>query len=183
MRKFFASALLGLAALALAAGPTSAWWPFHHCKCCVKLCAKQYNAFSPYCLDSLNGCLPPQGGMGNGACYLGTPQGCSAYAGVACLGELPAPGTADGATVHGSSAPAANGSVMSGPITIQNGNPTIVAPGTNAQSWQWTPGLASPNGLAGTNPQPWLWTPGVAGQNGLPFPTANGFAQPNGLSR
>ena len=61
MRNLFVFAVLGLAGLGWFAEQASAG-PIRDClcckKCCLKLCAKQYNAFSPYCLDSLSGCLP-----------------------------------------------------------------------------------------------------------------------------
>ena len=69
MRNLFVFAVLGLAGLGWFAAQASAG-PIRDClcckKCCLKLCAKQYNAFSPYCLDSISGCLPCQGGIGAG---------------------------------------------------------------------------------------------------------------------
>jgi hypothetical protein len=92
MKKLLVIAILGFAALGLATEPASAGWLCRKCckqKCCLTLCARQYNAFSPYCLDSFNGNFPLQGmsgGCSNGACYMGS-AGCGSQAGVACLGE------------------------------------------------------------------------------------------------
>jgi hypothetical protein len=141
MRKQFAIALVSLAALGLTSRPASAWWfPCCKSKCCMTLCAKQYNAFSPYCLDSLNGCFPLQGNAANGGCFLGCPTGFSAHAGVACLGELPQ-GLAGNATVI-------NGSTQVAPtISGPNGSAAVVAPGQNG--WFWPnplPSAPMPNG-------------------------------------
>jgi hypothetical protein len=91
MRKFFVFAVLGLAGLGMLAGQASAGSLLHClcCKkcCCMKLCATQYNAFSPFCLDSLSGCVPCQGGIG-AACMMGN----GGYG----MGELPDGGQLSG---------------------------------------------------------------------------------------
>src|SRR5205814_8867524 len=94
MKKIFVIAILGLAGLGFSVEQASAAGPLLKRLCCckrcsVKLSAKQYNAFSPYCLDSLSGCLPLAGLAGGapGYGYGGGGPACS----YANMGELPAP--------------------------------------------------------------------------------------------
>jgi hypothetical protein len=89
MKKLVVIAVLGMAALALTSSNASAgWlkcWPCKH-HCVMSLTCTQYNAFSPYCCDQANGCVPLQA-FAN-ACN-GSNCGASCVGG-ACLGELPA---------------------------------------------------------------------------------------------
>jgi hypothetical protein len=143
MKKLFAVAILGIAALALTTESASAGWLCHHCcksKSCLTLTAKQYNAFSPYCLDSFNGCFPLQGMGCNGNCYMGCVGGSCTQAGVACLGELPSPGAVTNLPQ--------GGTVMAAPTMVQNGNAAPAAPKAAVQPWPtWAPGMASPSGV------------------------------------
>jgi hypothetical protein len=157
MKRFFAIALLGLAALGLGSGRASAWWWSHCCghKCGITLTATQYNAFSPYCLDSLHGCLP----LAGLAAQVAGPEcggaACSMQGGY-CLGELPAPGTITG---HASAGDAVAGPALSAPVA--NG-PQVVPPttaqaplpqGAPAQAWPtWGPGMVNPSGVPGYFP-------------------------------
>ncbi len=134
MRKNIFFAMLGLGALALLPGSASAWWLADCCchKCCVKLCAKQYNAFSPFCLDSLQGCLPLQGGCGNGG-FCGGPScgpACSYPDGGGYMGELP-PASAPGAHVLAPSAQTPT-TTTAGPAAY--GVPMMAAPGMGAMA-------------------------------------------------
>ena len=121
MKRFVAIAILGLTSVGVAAQQAAAGLLdiFHHCHCCMKVCAKQYNAFSPYCIDSVKGCCPGPGlgGYVNGnggdeaACY---PNG------GAPVEELPAPGNVANPTA---TAPPSNGQSISGtPYLIPGGS-------------------------------------------------------------
>jgi hypothetical protein len=140
MKKFFAIALLGFAALALTTGSASAGWLRDHCckkKCCVTLCPKQYNAFSPCCIEGLPGCLPLGGLYGPDGCAPGCEDGgAPSQPGPASVGGLPAMGATNGqATV-------ANPVPLGAPI--YNGG---FAPVPNGQAW--TPGMINPSGVPG----------------------------------
>ncbi len=131
MKKIFVIAILGLAGMEWSAQEASAWGALRNCLCCkkcrVKLYAKQYNAFSPYCLDSISGCLPVAGltasvpGCGAGGCFAD-----HGYA----MGELPAPGT------EGFAGPMPGPQGFSGPV--------MMGPSEAAQGM---PGMISPNGM------------------------------------
>src|SRR5262245_16389318 len=118
MRNFFVFAVLGLAGLGMAAGQASAGHLLHCCccckKCCVNLCATQYNAFSPFCLDTLSGCIPCQGGIG-AACMMGN----GGYG----MGELPEGGHLAG-TPLGNYAGMATGNPYAGvQVPMSQGTP------------------------------------------------------------
>jgi hypothetical protein len=129
MKKLLWTALIGLVGLVLSSGHASAgWWGCGCCKCGVKLCAHQYNAFSPFCLETCNVCTP------NGCNGNGYGPGCSAQGGN-CLGELPT--TTEG-TAKAQSLP------LGQPL------PAGAMPGYAGQAHpqmyqQWAPGMANPN--------------------------------------
>src|ERR1700730_10809345 len=66
MNKLIASAFLSLLGLGMATQEAAAWGWCKSCCCCsrckVSICSSQYNAFSPFCIDSVSykGCC---GGM------------------------------------------------------------------------------------------------------------------------
>jgi hypothetical protein len=125
MKRFLALTVLGLASLTVTAQQASAHWlldHFHHCHCCLNVCAKQYNAFSPYCIDSVHGCCPGPvvGAWGNGG-GPGYTDG-----GECAPGELPPPGTPDGHPV--APPPAARAPVAGAPFII-SGNGPMMMPG------------------------------------------------------
>src|SRR5438105_4916246 len=143
MKKIFVIAVLGLAGLGLDVGRASAGLLNCFCckKCTMKLSAKQYNAFSPYCLDSVSGCVPATSccGFGHGgvafcpcgpdAGYGGCGPACSHSNGGWAMGELPAPGP---------------GQAFNGPM---------VMPGEALQGWpNGVPGMVNPNALPGNYP-------------------------------
>jgi hypothetical protein len=128
MKKIFVIAILGLAGLVFSVEQASAAGVIlsrlRCCKrCSVKLNAKQYNAFSPYCLDSLSGCLPLGGLAGAPGCGFG---GCGPACSYANMGELPAP---------------------QGFVT-QGFAPQFGMPAEAVQGWSpWAPGMVNPNGM------------------------------------
>jgi hypothetical protein len=128
MKKILVIAILGLAGLGWSAQEASAG-PLLNCLCCCKKCrvklyAKQYNAFSPYCLDSLSGCLPLGGFNGGGPGFGGCGPACFSGNGGYAMGELPAQSPEGFA-----------GQMMMGD-------------GQMGQNWQaWGPGMVNPNGM------------------------------------
>ena len=128
MKKILVIAILGLAGLGFSVEQASAGHILGCLcckKCCVKLCATQYNAFSPYCLDSMSGCIPLGGFAGNGG---GCGPACNYADGGFAMGQLPAPGAV--------------------------GSPAYVMPGMNpTENMQampsMTPGMANPYGFPG----------------------------------
>jgi hypothetical protein len=150
MKKILVIAILGLAGLEWSAQEASAWC-LRNCFCCkkcrVKLYASQYNAFSPYCLDSISGCLPVAGltasvpGCGAGGCFAG-----NGYA----MGELPAPGP-EGFAGAMPGPQAFAGPMMMGPTEAGQGMPGF------------TPGMMSPNSMP-------MYYPANTGA--VPFPGA-----------
>ena len=130
MKKIFVIAILGLGGLGFNVEQASAGCHLLSCLCCnkcccVKMCAKQYNAFSPYCLDSLSGCIPMGGFAGNGGGY--GPACNYADPGFA-MGQLPAPG----------------------PIGSQAFGMPGMAPGETMQAFPgMAPGMMSPNSIPG----------------------------------
>jgi len=139
MRRIFVIAILGLAGLGLTVEQACAG-PIKNClcckKCCMTLCAKQYNAFSPYCLDSVTGCVPVGGfpswmpsngyqGNGSACCY---PNGSG-------MGELPPPGPMG---------PHSFGSPMMSPG---------MSPGDAMHGWPaYGPGMMNPGAMPGSYP-------------------------------
>jgi hypothetical protein len=141
MKKLLATALLGTFALAISPGQASAGWL--SCLCCKKGCtvtltARQYNAFSPYCFDNLNGCIPIAG-------YGCGPQGGCAVNGGTCLGELPT------TMINGAK-----------PVeALPQGQP--VPAQTAPHAWQqWAPGMINPNPAPFANTAPPLYAPPAA---------------------
>jgi hypothetical protein len=130
MKRFFAIAILGLASLGIAAQQAAAGWLLDHCchRCCcsLKVCAKQYNAFSPYCIDSVSGCCPGPvaGAWGNG------PGPGFAYQDGGPCQELPAPGQLDG---HPTVPPPAAGAARSGTPFVVPGSTQFLMPGATSQ--------------------------------------------------
>jgi hypothetical protein len=139
MKKILVIAILGLAGLEFTAEQAAADGPIRNVasnvvpacirnkfcckKCCVNLCAKQYNAFSPYCLDSMSGYIPMGGyaGYGPAACAGG---GCA-------MGQLPAP------ELMGQHAFGAPG----------------MMPAEHVQGWPtWAPGMVNPNAMPASYP-------------------------------
>jgi hypothetical protein len=133
MKKLLSTALMGLMGLALSSGHASAgWWGCGCSKCGVTLCARQYNAFSPFCLDTCNVCIP---NACNGSGY---GPACSVQGGN-CLGELPT--TTTEGTAKAQSMPV-------GQQLPAGAMPTYVGQ-VRPQTWQqWAPGMVNPN--AGT---------------------------------
>jgi hypothetical protein len=157
MKKLLTTAFLSLAALALGSNHASAWWPMSCCKskCCISVCARQYNAFSPYCIDGCGPC----GAIGF-SCGTGCAQGACAYGG-ANLGELPM-------TMEAGSSGVAH--VTSPGMPVQNGNGQyfVNQPQANGQYYQMQP---QPNGqYFQTQPQP-------NGQYFAGQPQQNGYEQ------
>ena len=145
MKKIMVIAILGLAELGWSAQEASAG-PLLNCLCCckkkcrVKLYAKQYNAFSPYCLDSISGCLPVAGLT---ASVPGCGSGCFAGQGYA-MGQLPAAGPEGFA----GSMPGPEGFAGSMPGAEGFTGPMMMGPAEAGQSMQgFTPGMVSPNGM------------------------------------
>jgi hypothetical protein len=141
MKRLFAITILGLASLAIPAQQAAAGWLWdhccHHCCCSLKVNAKQYNAFSPYCIDSVSGCCPGPvtGAWGNG-------QGPGCQDGGACQ-ELPATGPVDG---HAAIPPqAANGTISGMPVMVP-GSTQMLMPGAASQAMpHMIPGMANGN--------------------------------------
>jgi hypothetical protein len=94
MKKLFAIAIMGLAALTVSTERASAGWIHGLCcrKCTVAVHLKQYNAFSQFCCENPCSCLPQQNipvyGNGNG-CGNGGGAACCMQGG-GSMGELPA---------------------------------------------------------------------------------------------
>jgi hypothetical protein len=129
MKKLLSTALLGLLGLALSSSQASAGWWSCCCKdkCGITLVARQYNAFSPFCLDSCNVCIPNAGNCGYGSA-------CSVQGGT-FLGELPT--TTDGmakaqSITPGQPLPAGNAQTYVGQV-----QPQVLQ--------QWGPGMVNPN--------------------------------------
>jgi hypothetical protein len=132
MKKLFVIAVLGTAALAMTSAKASAGWLHcwsckHHCV--MSLTCTQYNAFSPFCCDQANGCVPLQA-FAN-ACN-GSNCGPSCVGG-ACLGELPAPAAGGHALLNPTpngvlAMPATGMPVYSGVVGSPMPNATMVAP-------------------------------------------------------
>jgi hypothetical protein len=104
MKKLLALAVLSLALVGLSTSPASAWCCCFKAKYCA--CAAQYNAFSPFCLNTVYG-----GKCGHCKCFHVADCGCNGpgYCGPMCgdgaceggnggvVGQLPAAGGAPGA--------------------------------------------------------------------------------------
>lgn len=91
MKRLLTATVLSIAALTLAAGQAPAWFLTHHCckQCCVSVCCKQYNAFSPVCCGNITcyGCSPSLN-FGQGCCGAG--DAVAGWDGGGYLGQLPA---------------------------------------------------------------------------------------------
>src|ERR1700676_2306344 len=155
MNKLIASAFLSLLGLGMATQEAAAWGWCHCCcssSCKVTICSSQYNAFSPFCIDSVRykGCC---GGM----MFPNMMNGCQGPSCDPCctgsdccdggmLGQLPAPGA------------------------IQRSNTPAPAPKSNQSGPNFTPPMATPANNGRTMAPPM--------QGGYPqiYPTA---MQPN----
>jgi hypothetical protein len=169
MNRFLSLAILGLASLGFSTRPASAWW-FHDCccdHCCqVKLCCRQYNAFSPFCCDMGTGCFPFN--QANGSCGMDCGSATCFPGSNGCLGSLPATSETPGqATVTGPTAPSTGTPTYTGPIMPPNSNtPAMPMPSSAVQGWP-------------------TFAPGMMYQGGAPsyYPGFTGFVPANPLGR
>lgn len=130
MKKLLATALLGLAALGLSTPQASAYYgpfSFLHCGGCFKArysaCAAQYNAFSPFCLTTVQG-----KGLFCHKCYYvaDCPQPyCPPAYPPMCY-------PADAGGMPGAAAPAVGGAPAGGATGFQAPAPTPSLPGVHA---------------------------------------------------
>jgi hypothetical protein len=176
MRKVLAISLVSVSVLGLTAGQAAAWWFPLFKPCCKTVHCKQYNAFSPFCCDDLQGCAV-------------WPHAVNAYAGAGYphanfiageggyLGELPAVGNSgvqgDGTIVTPppTSAPAPS----TGKGTPPAGSAHVLPPGTTPQTVPAVP-------IYGRTAPTWpAWGPGMVNPSGVPsfYPNSQGFGPNN----
>jgi hypothetical protein len=157
MKKLSAIAILSVAALVLSQAQASAWWNHFCCNhCCnMKICCKQYNAFSPFCCDMAQGCVPLGGYAGYGACGAGCAA--SAYP-EGSVGQLPNAAELSGQPMMMGQAGMPG---MPGGMFMAPGNNFSMAP----QGWQpWGPGMMAPTGVPANYPMFGAPMPASAGQ-------------------
>jgi len=144
MKKLIAIALFSIIGIGISQGQASAWWEHLCCKhkCCLTICCRQYNAFSPFCCDGACGYMPFNPACGQGGCGVG----CSYPAGSCCPGELPAATEAGKTAVNNVPGFGAPQQVAPAPL------PSAGAPANPAQGFgAYGAGSAYPSGVPAYN--------------------------------
>jgi hypothetical protein len=176
MRKLFAISLVSVSVLGLTAGQAAAWW-FPLCKpCCKTIHCKQYNAFSPFCCDDLQGCAVAPDAI-NAYVGAGHPQANFIAGEAGYMGELPVTvnnGVPGGGTIVTAPSPAAPAPSL-GNATPPPGFARVLPPNAAPQN---VPG-APINAQAAPGWRP--WGPGMVNPSGVPsyYPNYQGYGPYN----
>ena len=163
MKKRLLTGLLSVLTLALNGPAAQAWFGCHKCcksKCCMNICVRPYNAFSPVCcgnITTIGGCCPMFGGGMGGMGGMGGGGPCC---GPSCMPSC----------FSGGCAPsyASSGCCDSGCLPPAAGAPAPPAPNV--------PLSPMPNGPGPQNFTPPMPTPMSSNSQQVPAPMAYGYS-------